>query len=150
MLGISLLNEVREEAGGHEYAIFGYHGGPVSITDGRYVYMCAAHPQQAQLNEYTLFPTHMNTRFTVEELKNAKMTEPMPFTKGCPVLKIPVRSHYAYKLQSDVLFDLKRDPGQNSPVENEEEIKRFQRALIDIMGQNDAPEELYTYYGLTK
>ena len=30
-----------------EYAVFGYHGSQVDVTDGRYVYMhAAAHPEE--------------------------------------------------------------------------------------------------------
>ena len=48
--------------------LFGYHGGPVNVTDGRYVYMRAAAGDNTPLYEYTLMPTHMATLFDVKRI----------------------------------------------------------------------------------
>ena len=53
-----------------EGALFGIHGGHVNVTDGRYVYMrAAADPGNGPLEEFTLMPTHMRSRFGVGELR---------------------------------------------------------------------------------
>ena len=54
---------------GRDAALFGAHGGHVNVTDGRHVYMrAAADESNAPLDEFTLMPTHMRARFTVDEL----------------------------------------------------------------------------------
>ena len=41
------------------WALFGFHGSFVNITDGRYLYMrAAANVGNSPLYEYTLMPTH--------------------------------------------------------------------------------------------
>lgn len=150
MLGVSLLDVLRKEAPAHKYALFGFHGGPINITDGRYVYMRAARMKNAQLYEYTLMPTHMNSRFKPEELEHAQLTEGFSFNRPCPVLKVPVTSYYGYKLQQDLLFDLEADPHQEHPIVDACVEERMLAALVYEMQKNEAPEELYDYYALKK
>ena len=74
-----------------DHAIFGLFGAHVNITDGRYVYMRGPKDDTNQpLYEYTLMPARMEGPFAVEEFANGvELSAPFPFTKGCPVLKIP-------------------------------------------------------------
>lgn len=58
-----------------EYAVFGYHGSQVDVTDGRYVYMHAADHQGEKVYEYTLMPTHMRQMFQPEELQNIELAD---------------------------------------------------------------------------
>ncbi len=41
------------------------------------------------------------------------------------------------------LYDLGADPFQNHPIHNPEIENRMIRAMVDLMKQNDAPEEQY-------
>ena len=148
MRGISLIDVLRDgKKNLRQYAVFGYHGGAMNITDGRYVYMRAAR-RGGELFEYTLMPTHMNQRFRPNELAHAMLCDGFSFTKGCPVLKIPTASYSAYALQSDMLYDLSEDPGQHHPAEDPQTEERMLRAIAEEMKKNDAPAELYAYYGL--
>src|SRR6478752_4949912 len=68
---------------------FGIHGGHVNVTDGRYVYMrAAADPSNGPLQEFTLMPTHMRSRFTVGELTAWEPAEPFTFTKGVRTMRV--------------------------------------------------------------
>ncbi|MDW6136879.1 sulfatase, partial [Klebsiella pneumoniae] len=65
MQGVSLLPVLRDDTPVRNYALFGYHGCHINITDGRYVYMRAPVTQGVSgLYEYTLMPTRINRRFT--------------------------------------------------------------------------------------
>ncbi len=99
--------------------MFGYFGGDLNVTDGRFVYMRSPLTKGYQgVFEYTLMPTHINQFFSVHELQGATLNEPFTFTKECKVLKIqatdqqqPNSHRYLHRL-----FDLKSDPNQMSPI----------------------------------
>src|SRR5690606_6929986 len=91
MQGLPLAATIADDTPVRQYALFGAFGGHVNITDGRYVYMRAPLSPDMPIYEYTLMPTHIRTRFSVEELQTAELAEPFDFTKGCPVLKMAGR-----------------------------------------------------------
>ena len=65
MQGRSLLPTLLDDTPVRDYALFGYHGCHINITDGRYVYMRSPVEQGIDsLYEYTLMPTRINRRFT--------------------------------------------------------------------------------------
>ncbi|CAN7670558.1 hypothetical protein [Pararhizobium sp. LjRoot238] len=97
-------------------------------------------------------PTHIWEPFTPEELAGASLAQPMPFTKGAPVLKIPVIERSAIfdnygpgaLLESETrLYDLADDPGQNTPLVSPEIEQAMTRLMQDLMRANDAPPEAY-------
>jgi len=63
--------------------MFGYFGGAVNVTDGRYTYH--RYPEDLERQEiyqYTLMPTHI---FGISHPRNwsqATLSEPLPFTRG--------------------------------------------------------------------
>lgn len=97
-------------------ALFGIHGGHVNITDGRYVYMRAAAEQaNAPLEEFTLMPTHMRSRFSVAELADWEPAEPFVFTKGLQTMRVPAQTGWMNPWQhGTLLFDLQTTPDRNS------------------------------------
>lgn len=135
--------------------LFGIHGGHVNCTDGRYVYMRAPVSKDNQpLYNYTLMPTHMRNRFSINELQNMELAGPFTFTKGCQVLKvhsygIPELDFNPYEFGS-LLFDLESDPGQNTPIDDPELEKRMINLLLELMEESDAPADQYERLGLTK
>ncbi|WP_282926279.1 sulfatase [Helcococcus kunzii] len=131
-------------------ALFGYHGGHVNITDGKYVLMKGpVSPDNKPLFEYTLMPTHMRERFSVEEVKNLELSAPFEFTKGVTPLKIEsgkgMINPYKY---GDKLFDIVNDPKQTVELEDDELTLILTKKLIESMKDNDAPIEQYTRLGL--
>lgn len=151
MTGQPLSNAVKDDEAVREYAIMGYFGGPVNITDGRYLLMRAPVDVDLPIYEYTLMPTHMNTRFSVDEMRRARLAEPFEFTKGCPVLQIPPKSIFnAGKLKTDLLFDLQEDPEQKSPIHDAAVHNRLTAALKTQFDLLDAPEAQYVRYGLSR
>lgn len=149
MLGQSLLPVLRQNAAGHEYALYGYFNSVLNITDGRYVYMRARMRDDVQMHEYTLMPADMDSRVPTERLRAATLAAPFSFTKGCPTLQMPVPFvNYKLPLGGCLLFDLENDPKQAQPVTDHAVEARMCAALTALLLENDAPEAVYAAYGL--
>lgn len=151
--GKSLLPLLQEDSTDREAILFGYWGGGVNLTDGRYTYFCYPEDMENQdLYQYTVMPTHMTKMFTVEELRTATLSEPFNFTKGVPLLRVAHKSkadtrthsyHFPEKMvdTETALYDLQTDPGQMKPISDPEVIDRLNAALFRLMAENDAPAE---------
>lgn len=135
----------------HEYVVFGYHGGEICVTDGTWLYMNAPEHPEDPYYEYTLMPTHMRSRFSVEELKDMTLAGPFSFTKGLQVLRIQAHGSQVGGSSEAVpsrLFNLKEDPGQLREFQNESVVKQMKQLIRDYMKRTDAPRELYHRYGI--
>ncbi len=146
----SVLDEVLEnDTPVRDYAMYGVFSGHVNITDGCYAYMRAPLPEKVNdIYNYTLVPMHMNSRFTPAELRTAQLREPFSFTKECPVLKIKSGDKYKVGRFGTRLYDLLRDPGEETPIQDPEVEERMILAMIKAMEENDCPEEQYARLGL--
>ena len=135
-------------------ALFGYFGGAVNVTDGRYTYhRFPANLGSQELYQYTLMPTHIWDHFPPEELSAASLARPFPFTKGTPVLKVPVTKRSpmyenygpgALLEDETRLYDLERDPGQETPIADPQIEARMMRLMRELMSANDAPAEAFS------
>ncbi|MDL2403526.1 sulfatase [Rhizobium mayense] len=137
-----------------EGVIFGYFGGAVNVTDGKHSYhRYPADLIRQEINQYTLMPTHIFSFFTPEELSNASLSAPFEFTKGVPLLKVPViertpmNQHYGpgAMIENDTrLYDLVSDPGQDHPLRDESVEAAMTELMLGLMRDNDAPPEAFT------
>lgn len=102
-------------------------------------------------------PTHLAQLFTPEELAPATSVPPFSFTKGVPLLRVPVTerspmyTNYgpgALVDRETVLFDLETDPDQLQPAHDCEVEARLARLMVELMAATDAPEEAYARLGL--
>jgi len=158
MQGRSLLPLLDADGSLRSGALFGYFGGAINVTDGRYTYHRFPPDLRSQeLYQYTLMPTHIWEPFRPEELAGATLAPPMPFTKGAPVLKIPVTERSPMfdnygpgaLLESDTrLYDLADDPGQERPLAAPEIEEAMTRLMQELMRASDAPPEAYTRVGI--
>lgn len=132
------------------YALFGYHESHINLTDGRWVYMKApVSPRREDFVEYTLMPTHMRSMFTPAELQKASLHPPFSFTKGCPVLEIPAQPGMTSAANFGTrLYDLKQNPGQQTPLEDWEQEARLAQAMYRLLQENDCPDAVYRRFGL--
>ena len=147
--GSVLDNVIKEDVPNREYALYGVFSGHVNITDGDYAYMRAPLPEKVdEIYNYTLEPRHMNSRFSPEEMQTAVLVPPFSFTKGCPVLKVKSNDKYKVGRFGTRLYDLKADPEEKTPIQNEEVEKRMIRAMIRAMKDNDCPREQFERLGL--
>ena len=151
MQGKPLKDVIRKDTPVRETALFGDHGEQVNITDGRYVYMRNSVNPDSKVYEYTLMPTHMRNMFTVGELQNIQLSEPFRFTKGCRLLKIETKPSPLNKYRyGNKLFDLEKDPGQLTPIDDIETEVRLTNSMREMMRENDAPDEQYDRLGVSK
>lgn len=150
MQGKPLSQVLKEDKPVREYGIFGSHSGVISITDGRYILMTAPKNQDVTINNYTLMTTHMRARMSVAELQQATLSSGFSFTKGCPVLKVPASHKTMTDLPvgQEILFDVLADPKQTTPINDAVKKAELRQALIELLQENEAPAEIYEYYGL--
>jgi arylsulfatase A-like enzyme len=151
--GVSLLDESVSREG----LLFGYFGGAVNVTDGRYTYhRYPADLRRQDIYQYTLMPNHIFAPFSVEELATASLSDALPFTKGAKLLKVPVieRSPMydvygpgALLEDTTRLYDLVADPGQINPINDPSVTARLSRMMAQLMGANHAPPEAFTRLG---
>lgn len=150
MTGKALGNTVRQDVPVREYALFGYHGGTLDITDGRYKLLLMPKANVTSFYEYTLMPTHMRARFSTAELQQAEFVDGFSFTKGCKVLKVPcaVKKIAGLHPGDELLYDLESDPHEAAPITNLTVTLRLKAALVRLLRENDAPQEYYNSYAL--
>ena len=147
MRGKPLRATLENDTPVHDAVLFGAFGAHVNCTDGRYVYMRAP-DTSAELFEYTLMPTHIRSRFSVEELQATVMAPPFSFTKGCPVMKITGDAWGGGKDLRTLLFDVENDPGQEAPLDDAAVEEKMVAHLKRLMRAVDAPAETYPRYQL--
>jgi hypothetical protein len=158
MAGIP-LRETRAGQRLRDALIFGYFGGAVNVTDGRLTYHRFPPDLRKQdIHQYTLMPTHIWSPFSVEELADARLAGPLPFTKGAKVLQVPVieRSPFFNNygpgglLEDETrLYDLAADPGQDRPLRDDAAEARMVAHMRALMAACDAPPEAFARLGLT-
>lgn len=148
-MGRGLITVMEKNELGHEHVLFGYHGVSINITDGRHVYSRTPVVNAPSAYEYTLMPTHMSSRFRPEELQDVELRTPFSFTKGCPVLRVPALC-MAPKKGGTALYDLDEDPNQQHPLDDPEMEEMLCRKMVELLEENDTPEEVYLRFGLKK
>jgi len=149
MQSCSILQHLRTGAPVRETALFGIFGGHVSITDGRYVYMRAcATPQNRPLEEFTLMPTRMKSRFSAGELRDFRVAPPFSFTKGVQTIVTRGGAFGNPHHFGTLLFDLETDPDETTPLNDPALETRMATMLVEAMRRNDAPASQYERLGL--
>jgi arylsulfatase A-like enzyme len=144
MQGKSLKETITSNKPIRKTGLFGIHGGHVNCTDGRYVYMRGPkNPDNKPLYNYTLMPTHLRRLFSVEELKQMKLSPPFSFTKGCQLMKIPKQPWVNQYPFGTMLFDLNNDPQQEKPIKNIKLEKMMIKHMKKLMKESDAPPEQF-------
>jgi arylsulfatase A-like enzyme len=158
MQGHSILGAARSAAPLREAALFGYFGGAVNVTNGRYTYHRFPPDLRTQeIYQYTLMPTHIASRFLPEELSQASLSEAFPFTKGARLLKVPVTERSPMfnnygpgaLLENDTrLYDLAADAGQVAPLADPAIEHRMLASMTRLMAANEAPSEAFARLGI--
>lgn len=155
MEGMALNPVIENDTSIRDCALFGYHGSFVNITDGKHTYMRSSESVSNEpLSEYTLATTRMRGFFRNDELAKAEMVEPMRFTKGCRIMRVPNASRlknatYCNSFQyGHLLWDLEQDPEQLNKVDDPELEARLLNQMIEMMKANDAPREQYQRLGI--
>ena len=146
--GKSLLNIIEDELN-HESILFGTNGGHVCLYDGQYIYMRAsATSDNGPITQQTLSVTMMRGFFPDKMLENLKVIEGNRFTNGYPVLEIEGMTYIDSYSIGHLLFDMKHDPKQNIPMNNQEIEELMIDKLKKKMTEIEAPESEFIRLGL--
>ena len=157
--GKSLMTTLGNDQKIRNSAIFGYFGSSCNITDGRYTYFRYPEKMSADgLYEYTLMPTRMTSRFSIEELAGATLSDPFSFTKGLKLLKLkPKVSEDGVPLEvqgmsfedtRSQLYDVLKDPKQEASFEDPTIVNYLLKEMLQHLKLSDAPEESFGRFGL--
>lgn len=149
---------LRDGTAGRDALLYGYFGGAVNVTDGRFTYhRYPADLRRQEINQYTLMPTHIFSPFSTEELAGARLAGPLPFTKGAKVLQVPVIERSPFfdvygpgaMLEDETrLYDLRADPGQERPLADPAQEARLAGIMTRLMAANHAPPEAFARLNL--
>ena len=93
----------------------------------------------------------MRQFFSHEELQTATMHEPFDFTKNIPVMKVnrilrKTDPHKSLEDTKSALYDLKKDPGQLSPVNDIALMTKYKNIMLEEIKTYDPPKELLKNY----
>ncbi|MHA6630429.1 sulfatase [Pseudonocardia sichuanensis] len=134
----------------HDGALFGVHGGHVNVTDGRHVYMRApADESNSPIEQYTLMPTHMRSRFGTDELAGWEPAEAFSFTKELRTMRLQGRGQWMNPWRhGTLLYDLEADPAQEHPIADDAAELRMLRLLARLMHDSDAPRSQFERLGI--
>ena len=151
MTGGDLARVMESDTPVREAGIFGVHGAQVNVTDGQHVYMRGRiNADNQPLFNYTMMPTTMRGFIGMEQLRQAEMAPPFPFTKGCPVMKIPAKvwSGARTGVNETLLWNVQADPAQKESLQNADVEAQMITHLTRLMHECDAPNEQYERLGL--
>lgn len=133
-----------------EYALYGYHGMALNITDGRYTYFRAPNEQNQPCFEYTCIPTTIRKYLGEGNESQIEMGRFIQRT-DYPVFKIPVVSPSIIdnvpfgirEVRETKLFDLQNDYAQKHNLVNIDKVNeaRMKELLLRALDENDAPSE---------
>jgi hypothetical protein len=76
------------------------------------------------------------------------LTAGFTFTKGAPVLRVPAHALGNPWWHGSLLFDLENDPGQRTPLADDDLELRMAALMVELMRRNDAPAEQFVRLGL--
>ena len=150
MQGKPLKETIRCDAPVREAALYGIHGGQVCCTDGRYTYLRSPVASNQPLYQYTLMPTRHGGRrafFSDEELKTMERCDPLPFTKGLPLMRTVSHCFNGQYRYPTMLFDMQADPLKEHPLDDPAAEARMCRLMQEAMRENSAPPEQFVRMG---
>lgn len=140
-----------------EYALFGYHGMAVNITDGKCTYFRSPIKENKPCYEYTAFPTTIRRIMGVECPEKIEMGRYFKRTQY-PLFRIPIdkpgiidQSEEPLKEVSHTrLFNIVEDYKQTNDLSGTELEEKYKEMLLHALDEYDAPEEQKVRLGLVK
>ena len=99
----------------HEAVLYGYFAKEVNMTDGRYTYHRVAAEDAVTHRHFTSY-----LHLTAEQIAGAEFAAHLKWCKGIGHFRIAQQSSRSAGLPAhNVIYDLRNDPGQEHPVEDE-------------------------------
>lgn len=139
------------------YALYGYHGMAMNITDGKYTLFKAPNKTNQPCFEYTCIPSTIR-KFLGKGIEKDIETERYFKRTDYPLYKIPVglpsiidnTQSGLNEICSDLLFDIENDYKQcvNLYDDEDEQTKRLKQLMIEAMHEMEAPLEQFARLNL--
>lgn len=137
-----------------DYAIYGWFGKTVNVTDGRYTYFRGpGNADNVPLYQYYAMPTTFMGYLSGDGdmLSTGKY---LPWV-DMPVYRLnqgelsrnKVRDE-APEIYSNKLFDLKTDPCQQTPLDDPKLEEKMIKAMVMMMEESDSPKEQFERLGI--
>lgn len=135
-----------------QYALYGYHGMAMNITDGEYTLLKAPNGDNQPCYEYTCIP--YTIRKTLGKgIENEIVADRYFDRTAYPLYRIPVYTPSIIdnvkcglkEIRENLLFNIRKDYGQyvNLYDEKDEQTIRMKQLMIKAMSEMDAPKEQY-------
>jgi hypothetical protein len=155
---LPLLNSETDSI--RDYALYGYFGMAVNITDGQYTYFRAPESEDNHpCNFYGSVMTRLGQYLGRDKAEILKMGRFLSWT-NYPVYKLPISekgvsaaerrgfSQGIGNVRDTLLFNINEDYEQKVPLENKVIEQLMIEALIRSMKEADSPEEQFERLGL--
>jgi arylsulfatase A-like enzyme len=144
-----LIPLLRGDANGHrDWALYGYWGRAVNVTDGRFTYL---HPCDGTSDTdcYSTTMLNPNAPFVPPTPKHAESGPFLPYTDA-PVWRFPGAS--TSQTNEPLLYDTESDPDQRENLVGTEstEHERMRDLLVDALETLDAPTSQYDRLDLNR
>ncbi len=139
----SLMPLLRGETDSHrEWALYGYWGSTVNVTDGRYTYL---HPCRTDVMAYTYSTMMINPHrwfLPPQSQDEAEAGRFLPYTDS-PVWRYPAMSYTRH--DQPMLFDVRNDPKQTEDLAGQanQDEARLRELLGEALRQLQAPAEQF-------
>ncbi len=139
----SLLPLLKGETIRHrDWALYGYWGSTVNVTDGEYTYL---HPCRTDVPVqcYSTMMMNFYDWFMSPQVQpNAEVGQFLPYTNA-PVWRYPATSFTRH--EEPLLFNIRDNPQQveNLVQKNIAQKKRMRELLVEALRQMEAPQEQY-------
>jgi len=136
-----------------DYALYGYHGKAVNMTDGQYTYFRSpAHPDNYPCYTYTAMPTTFRKYHGSGNEERIAMGRYLKYT-DFPVFRFPVavqgkEDPNLEPVRASQLFDLAQDYEQLRPIQDEQLERRLATRMKEEILTADGPEEQIERLGL--
>jgi arylsulfatase A-like enzyme len=131
-----------------DYALYGWHGSTVNVTDGRCSYLRAANAENEPLYQYGCMPGNYDHYWPRSSFASIDAGRFLPYT-DMPVFRLPVHQPTRPFVSETLLFDRETDSQQERNLAGTEFESRYIELLIRAMRESDAPAEQYQRLGLT-
>lgn len=128
-----------------EWAIYGYWGRAVGVTDGRHTYLRAPVAGNEPLFAYSTMMIQPTRWFDPPQMQPDAGVGSLPYAEG-PVWRIPATA--PYEQPESLLFDVLADPRQERPITDPELAAPMRDLLAAALTELDAPEEQWRRLGL--
>ncbi len=136
--GFSLLDTIENDKKVRDYAIYGWFGSAINITNGKYTYFRKPN-FDVPIYMYCSIPTTLWRYLT--ECKNAEIGKFLDRI-DYPLYKIQVKN-FMKRINENLLFDIENDYSQENPILNKEIEDAILLELGKQLEYHQAPKELH-------